>query len=120
LGVESWGDPSCLGRDHLIRLDALESWIDAIANGETPPDPCEGLDFWGHCTEDNVAEWCQGGQLFRRDCEAIDAVCGFANEEVGFICTCGDVDYFGRCNGDIAEYCDENRLVRIDCAERGK
>ena len=30
LGVESWGDPSCVGVDHLIRLDAIAPWIDSV------------------------------------------------------------------------------------------
>ncbi len=119
LAVESWGDPSCVGRDHMVRLDTLQPWIDAVARGETPPDPCQGLDFLGQCTAEDVAEWCQDGQLRQRDCKALGTTCDFVNNRVGYTCTCGDLTYYGRCDGDVASYCDRNRLVQVDCAERG-
>lgn len=148
LGVESSGDESCVGRDYLTRLDAIVTWMDPITGlvdqppeqrpqdnepGEperepdsseqepTPPpaDICDTLDFQGRCNGD-TAEWCQEDDFYQRDCAALGTECRFINEDVGFICDCGDVSYLGRCNGNTAEYCDNGRLARVDCGDRGQ
>ena len=33
---------------------------------------------------------------------------------------CGDVDYRGQCEGDVAVWCNHRRLARHDCGRRGQ
>lgn len=120
LAVESWGDSSCVDVDHMTRLDVLYAdWIEPILNGDTPEDPCDGLDYLGRCNG-NVAEWCQRGTLQTRDCTAMGTTCEYLNDQVGFICGCGELSYLGRCNGDVAEYCDDGAFREVNCQARGQ
>ena len=76
LGVESWGDPSCVGIDHLIRLDALSEWIDeTTAEALRPPDvECDGLPPEGRCTDGRL-EICESGRFREVDCAASGLEC---------------------------------------------
>ncbi|MCA9538406.1 MAG: trypsin-like serine protease, partial [Myxococcales bacterium] len=87
LGVESWGEQSCVGEDHLTRLDPIAAWIDGLTpDAEPGPDPepdpepepnaCGDLDFLGRCNGD-VAEWCGQGQVQSRDCASQGLVCAY-------------------------------------------
>lgn len=119
LGVESYGDNSCVDVDTLTRLDAIMDWITPVLEGDAPFDPCDGLDFLGRCTG-NVAEWCENGELRQRDCDALGTSCSYVNDRVGYICDCGDLDFYGRCDGDLLEYCDNGRFVQRNCQARGQ
>lgn len=118
LAVESWGDDSCVDRDHMTRLDTIADFISPILGGETPRDPCDGLDFIGRCNG-NTAEWCQNDQVFQRDCDAVAATCIYANDQIGYICDCGDLTFIGRCDGAVAEYCDDGVYRQVNCEFRG-
>jgi MYXO-CTERM domain-containing protein len=98
-------------------LDTIYSWIEPILNGDRPEDPCQGLDFLGQC-HDNIAEWCQRGELRERDCGAVGATCEYMNDRIGYACDCGDLTYEGRCNGDVAQYCDDGVYRSINCQSR--
>jgi MYXO-CTERM domain-containing protein len=116
LGVESWGDPTCVDRDYLTRLDAVyDDFIVPIMNGELPPDPCEGIPSEGLCDGD-VYKWCRRGELRERDCADLGTTCGFIDAQGRHGCTCGDVDFAGRCDGDVVEYCEDGTLRRFDCS----
>jgi hypothetical protein len=116
LGVESWGDESCVGRDYLTRLDPLiDSFITPIMNGELPPDPCDGLGAAGVCNGD-VYRWCQRGEPREHDCGELGTECAWIDEQSSYGCTCGEVDFRGRCNGDVLEYCEDGALRRFDCS----
>lgn len=123
LAVESWGDQSCLGRDHLTRLDVIADWIDGLVEGGAPQDQCGDLDYLGRC-DGYTAEWCDNGRVQRFDCTTRGEVCDYVNEEIGFYCTeappCGDVSATGECQGDTMVRCRFGRLLYRDCAAEGQ
>lgn len=85
LGVEHAGDESCVGIDHLVRLDKWTTWLDQMRGmgGER----CGDLDYRGACSG-NVAVWCdEHGRLARRDCTREAMACGYVDDEVGYYCT---------------------------------
>lgn len=85
-------------------------------------DPCDGVDGFGAC-DGEVARWCDRGAPRRRDCACEGAVCGAAPERGGAVdCLpdpCMGLDYLGRCEGEVAVWCDDGALRRRDCAARG-
>ena len=121
LATESAGDETCLDQDHAIRLDNQQEFVEealAIEPPERPVDPCEGIDELGIC-EGDVAARCRGGRVERVDCAALGAPCGWASDQAGNTCLCGEgLDYLGRCDGDVATYCEEGALRVQDCARR--
>ncbi len=123
LGVESWGDQSCVGQDHLTRLDIIAEWIDDIERGEPPGGGCGDLDYHGSC-DGAVAQWCDNGQVRTRDCNEHGQVCDFVNEEVGFFCTDGDpcdgLNSAGVCRGDQVLRCRFGQLRTEDCPAIGQ
>ncbi len=123
LGVESYGDQSCVGIDHLTRLDVVADFIAGIAGGETPVDPCAELDYLGRCSGD-VAEWCDQGSFQSLDCAAQGERCAFVDNQTGYYCSsnavgCGDVTRAGTCRGDTFVRCRNDALVEEDCAASG-
>ena len=101
------------------------------------PTGCGAVDYLGVC-EGDVAVYCSGAfDLVRLDCADYQMTCGYINAETGYYCTstpseppaptppesapepgdepCGDVDYFGRCEGDVVVWCDLGMLQRRDC-----
>ncbi len=136
MAVESEGDSSCVGQDTMTRLDPLASWI-TDAGGSTgggsdptpPLDTCGGLDYLGQCSG-TVAEWCEDGTVKQHDCAADGKICAWVDGETGYWCVddtappqddgCGGLDYLGRCDGTVAEWCEEGAVQRHDCAADGK
>ena len=123
LGVESNGDSSCVGQDNMTRLDVIAGWIDE-ATGEIV-DTCDGLDYLGRCNG-TIAEWCNEGTISQHDCSSDGLTCGYVNDQIGYYCTeetqadpCDGLDYLGRCNGDIAEWCENGEVRQRDCASQG-
>jgi hypothetical protein len=84
-------------------------------------DPCQGLTFEGECSS-NVLRWCDGGQLFERNCPLCGETC--LPTESGFNCVssnCGDVDYLGKCEGNTAVWCNtDGELSELDCTNQGQ
>ncbi len=126
MAVESNGDDSCTGWDTMTRLDTIADWIAEAGGSEPPVDECGDLDYLGRCNGD-VAEWCQDGQIATHDCAAEGLVCGWVDDETGYYCMqgsttpgeCGDLDYLGRCNGDVAEWCQDGQIAQHDCGAEG-
>ncbi len=89
------------------------------------PDPCAGLDGVGACAG-AVAHWCEAGQLRERDCGACGEVCGMDPAQGGVGCLaedpdpCANLGYEGRCNGAVAEWCDDGQFRTEDCGARGE
>lgn len=89
-----------------------------------PPDPpdCGGIPVLGRCIED-VAETCDAGRPFRRDCGRDEDRCVMTEE--GPACrprTEDDCEWprgTTRCEGDVLVACVEGRLDRIDCRIHG-
>ncbi len=123
LGVESWGDQSCVGVDHLTRLDIIADWIESIDSGMPPETECGDLDYRGRCDE-TTAIWCEAGQLRERDCASRGEICEFVDDETGFFCAeappCGDVDSRGACEGDTVVRCRFGELRYEDCSAEGR
>ncbi len=128
LGVESYGDASCLGRDHLTRLDIMAEWIDSVSGDEPPPvDPaaCGDLDARGVCQDARTLAWCDAaGQPRSRRCGRGET-CQLIDDVIGYGCAeppdlCGDVPSRGICDGDVVVRCRFGDLVREDCAEAGE
>ncbi|MEW5849757.1 MAG: S1 family peptidase [Myxococcota bacterium] len=88
------------------------------------PSNCGDVDYRGRCNGE-VAEWCnEQQQLQTRDCAAQGLDCRYVNPQVGYFCgdpgNCGDVDYLGRCEGDVAQWCRNETLRSKDCAADGQ
>ena len=123
LGVESWGDPSCWGVDHLTRLDQIADWIDE-RTGLSPeaPEPCGDVDAEGQCAGE-VFEWCQDDRLRRRNCAQAALECRAPGELDGGCFErdpCEGITSAGVCDGDTVVRCRFGGLVREHCAESGQ
>lgn len=123
LGVESWGDPSCWGVDHLTRLDRIADWIDE-RTGLSPdaPEPCGDVDEEGQCDGD-VFQWCQDDRLRRRDCGQAALECRAPGDLAGGCFEpdpCEGITSAGVCDGETVVRCRFGALVREPCAERGQ
>ncbi|MED5465289.1 MAG: trypsin-like serine protease [Myxococcota bacterium] len=123
LGTEHWGDPSCVDKDYITRMDIVAEWVDAIL--AAPPGPvlqaCEGPSEESSC-EEGVRLWCSGGYQHTEDCGAEGRVCGWRGEELGFAClpvSCGEVDFLGQCRGDVLEWGGARGFRAKDCADEG-
>ena len=88
MGVESWGDQSCVDVDHMTRADVVIDFIQPVLDGGAPPDACNGIDYLGHC-KGQVAEWCEGGQLQELDCVAEGGHCAYVDDRTGWYCVDG-------------------------------
>jgi hypothetical protein len=85
-----------------------------------PMDPCEGIGLAGSCRGDK-ARWCDRGVIYERDCAACGEACLYLGERTGFDCdpdplSCGDLDIFGWCNGNVSEWCEDGKRDTLDCA----
>jgi hypothetical protein len=98
-------------------------WLDDESGNYCVDHFCGDLDYHGTCNG-NVATWCNSnGQVDTQDCAAQGKECGWVNDEYGYHCAtkpCGDVDYFGKCEGAVAKWCDEGELKSLDCAASGQ
>ncbi|MCK6571630.1 trypsin-like serine protease [Myxococcota bacterium] len=91
MGVESWGDQSCVDVDHLTRTDVAAPFIAPILGGDIPEDPCAGLDYLGRCNG-QTAEWCEGSTFRQLDCVAEGGHCAYVDDRVGWYCVEGPPD----------------------------
>jgi len=109
------------------------------------PDPCTAVGLYGVCDGD-VAVWCDQGTLTSLNCRSeLNASCGFVDQNTGFFCqsghlsqpqppssnlaspqgppshgqaSCGQIDYLGVCDGDIARWCSQDgQLMARDCMQ---
>ena len=120
LGVESWGDPSCFGVDHLTRLDQIADWIDGLT-GLSPeaPEPCGDVTAEGECNGETY-EWCQDDRLRRRDCAIASLECRAPGDLDGGCFEpdpCEGITSAGVCDGDTVVRCRFGSLVREHCAD---
>jgi|GEM_PF-790744 hypothetical protein len=94
-------------------------WLDDESGNYCVDHFCGDINYHGIC-QGNVATWCNGnGTIQTKDCAAEGKQCGWVDNEKGNHCVtqpCGDVDYFGQCNGDVALWCDQGELKSNDCA----
>ena len=120
LGVESWGDPSCLGIDHLIRLDTLADWIDmTTAEATRPPDAeCETLPPEGTCIGQQLRR-CNSGRYVEIDCQAEGLECRTGEDSNRYGCyeidLCARVGSTGMCDDNTVVRCRFGEVVFEDC-----
>lgn len=123
--IEHQGDPSCVGRDYLVRLDRHEAWMASAMTrlqGGIGTDPCGGLQYRGRCVEGRV-EWCQDEtQIFFQDCAQRGEVCGFLNPQEGLFCRpetrCDAAP--DQCSGGVLIRCVDGDVLETDCIAQGK
>jgi hypothetical protein len=81
--------------------------------------PCGAITGYGAC-DGEVLSWCDHDVLRERDCGSCgDQVCVLVDTTVGFGCVdnhCGDLDYLGECDGNVARWCDDGEVKTEDCA----
>jgi len=131
IGNLSNGDSSCVGRDNFTRVDTYRTWIEGLTGPTvvTGPASCGGLTDWGAC-DGNTARWCLAGEPQSVDCGACAQTCAIEADLGGVSCVdpdpppapdpCGGLDYAGRCNGHVAEWCDGGELRARNCADAGQ
>jgi len=83
-----------------------------------PPDPCNGETLQGRC-EDGKAIYCSLGRVVTQDCAAAGYDCGL-NSEGNYRCIerqdpCGGETFQGRCEGNIAIWCESSTIMQSDC-----
>jgi len=97
------------------------------------PDPCGGLTWRGRCDSDEVARWCENGQIRERHCLPCEQECGYAGSALGYYCVepgqpdgdvdgdedsvCGDLTYFGCCDGNTALWCGSDSIQEETCSD---
>ena len=123
LGDLSYGDPSCVGRDRYTRTDLVVDWIEShtgptVATGGS----CGRITAEGDCMGE-VAVRCEAETLVSERCEG-GAACGWdeASERYGCITApdpCEGVSAEGRCDGEVATWCDRGVIRRRDCGACG-
>jgi V8-like Glu-specific endopeptidase len=126
LAVESWGEPSCLGVDHLTRLDAIQDWIDEITGGpamDPIDEECRRLGFAGSC-DGSVLNWCQDGEIQSKDCADEGERCEYVDDRTGYNCVepdpCETVGSVGICDGDMVVRCRFGEIVSVNCSDEDK
>lgn len=125
LAIEHQGDPNCVGRDYLIRLDRHQDWIRAGVQrlqGGVVVDACGGLTYRGRCVGARV-EWCDSNQVLFQECANEGLACGLLDPQQGIFCR-EAIDCSGtvpsRCSGGMLIGCVEGAPVEVDCVAQGK
>jgi hypothetical protein len=123
VGTEQWGDSTCVDVDHLTRVDKMADWVDETLSGGLPPvfEPCDE-DTPRACEEDILVQ-CVDGFKRVEDCQATNRSCGWWGNTRGWSCLpeeCGDIDFYGSCDGTLLEWCGRNGLRSRDCAANGE
>jgi uncharacterized protein YkwD len=120
------GEPAFIPEGGAGDEDKTDGKADPTA-GTGLPSECATLGLAGECNG-AIARWCQGA-LVEMDCSAQGQECGWLNESERFRCVdtaeelplegCGDLDFLGECDGDLARWCDSGQVRERDCAALG-
>ncbi len=122
VGTLNGGDADCVSYDHWARTDVDAAWLSSLV---TPAAGC-GFGPRGRCNG-TVAEWCVGeeeGDLRSADCARSGRVCG-RDRDGNFRCLAGErcpatLTFQGRCDGDVAVWCQDGLVHRWHCAPCGQ
>ncbi len=127
-----------------------EAMGEGEGEGEAPPPTgCQDVDYLGVC-HGTLAVWCEDNELWAYDCAEDGQQCGFIDDQIGYYCLpgsdpsqpppeappegqpdppppdpgmvdpCPGVDWFGRCEGNTAIWCDdEEEIITFDCTVLG-
>jgi len=87
-----------------------------------PPDACEGETYQGRCDGD-TAIWCDLERVLSRNCADYAYICDL-DAEGNYRCVeppdyCEGETFAGRCEGNVAVWCEENTVMRVDCGTTG-
>jgi V8-like Glu-specific endopeptidase len=123
-GVLTSGSANCIGDDVYIRLDGIQSWIQAVVGpSPLPPRDCGTITQEGRCLYGS-AIWCTGTTLMAQACSG-GQKCGWDAGLAAFRCVdpsvspCGDVDSVGACEAGVALRCNAGVLERDTCTPCG-
>ncbi len=88
-----------------------------------PDDPCRGESLAGRC-DGNTAIWCEGREVIHMDCTEWGLMCGDAGGGVTRCVEppdpCAGETLRGRCQGNVAVWCEDLRVTRQDCTSLGR
>jgi hypothetical protein len=122
LGLLSRGASSCHGVDHYARVDGIVAWLDDIVD-QPSLRTCGDVPETGTCTAGG-ARWCAAGQLRGSVCRGKE-VCTYV-DDTGYRCVdaeaspCGGLGEQGECEEQVAAWCENDVIVRVDCASCGR
>ena len=105
----------------------------APPQNEGPVNDCGNIDYTGAC-QGHVAVWCDGGSLSQVDCSTRGQTCDWVDDTTGYYGVnapgeeeraappqaedennCGNIDRLGTCEGEVAVWCSNGSLRRVDC-----
>jgi V8-like Glu-specific endopeptidase len=118
MGVVSSGEEGCVGLTFYPRTDSVEDFLDDLL----PIGACGYETLEGRC-EGDTAIWCEDDAVMSEDCAAAGKVCG--DDGTGLMrCVdppppCGDETWEGRCDGEVAIWCEDDEVFYHDCASFG-
>lgn len=125
--VQQIGEPAAPSQED-ENVENSSQQDDDAAVAEVPvtsSDPCDHLDYLGQCDGD-LAQWCNGGEYHSVDCAAQGYVCAYIDDASGYYCAqpvpadpCENLDYNGRCDGALAEWCSDGEYHSVNCADYG-
>jgi hypothetical protein len=122
VGTLNGGEADCVSYDHWARTDTDATWISSFVT-EAPG--CR-VGLRGRCNGD-VAEWCVGEEqtdLRTENCATGSRICA-ADRDGNFRCVAGErcpvgLSLDGRCEGDVAVWCQDGLVRRRYCAPCGQ
>lgn len=127
IAVVSGGDGTCTYQAWFTRSDVSRPWIESHTGPTTAPGPppCEEVTALGRCM-DGQAVWCGADDTLRSEACGAGETCGWDPAASGYRCVtsgsdpCGGLDAHGRCDGDVARWCDRGSPRERDCRACGQ
>ncbi len=105
-GTLSNGALNCLGVDNYTRVDTFLDWITDLTGPLSPTPPAESPEIpEGSDPEEAPNEAPTLAKPINTPAENPN---------------CGDLDFFGTCDGEVARWCDESVAMQADCAAAGQ
>jgi V8-like Glu-specific endopeptidase len=88
-----------------------------------PPEACGTETFQGRC-DGTTAVWCELNSVMTRDCASYGYTCGLDGEG-NYRClappdACAGETWEGRCEGNVAVWCEANVVQWVDCGTLGQ
>jgi hypothetical protein len=122
LGVVSGGDGTCTYQAWFTRADVSRDWIESHTGPTMSPGPppCEDITAVGRCM-DGQAVWCGAADTLEAETCPAGEACGWDDAAGGYRCVvvgvdpCAGLDAHGRCDGQIARWCESGVPRMRDC-----
>ena len=119
-GIAVAGAEDCIGDSFFARLDLADPWLAAQI---LAADPCDGETIEGRCDGD-TAIWCEAEAVETEDCAATGMVCGLDPADhsrcVAPLDPCDGETLAGRCDGEVAIWCEADAIETVDCTVTGQ